>query len=881
MIGQALSHYHITGKLGAGGMGEVYRAHDTKLNRDVAIKILPEAFAQDAERLARFKREAQALASLNHSNIAAIYGVEEADGIRALVMELVEGPTLADRIAAGPIHLDEALAIARQIAEALEVAHERGVIHRDLKPANVKVTPDDKVKVLDFGLAKIAANETPSKDLSHSPTMIQGTEAGMILGTAAYMSPEQAKGKAVDKRSDVWAFGCVLFEMLTGKQSFKGETLTDVLAAVVRADPDWDALPAGTPDAIRRLLRRCLTRDQKQRLRDIGEARITIENLETGQPLETGQQESAKKSVPLRSSLLWLAGIVLAFLAGGILVWAFRPAGSEIALRKLELQVGGMDLSDGYGYSISPNGRSIAYVSNHRLWIRDLDRLQPREVPNTENAGHPFWSPDSAYLGFVIGKKMWKVSSAGSWSTAIADLPDLLSGAGSASWRSDGTIIFTTGFSGLMKVPAQGGDPSPMLNVGPDEADFHDAQLLPDGRGVLFAVHRTVQGVDTIALFDGKTRKTLLQLDGQRLSDPVYCRTGHILFCRRLSNAGIWALPFSLDRLEVTGEPFLVVPDAAAPRVADDGTLVFGYGEANLPTRLVLMDRAGRIVKNIQPEPLPFQLPSPRLSPDGTRVILATRESAKTDYWVVDLARGARTRLTFDNLARGWFCSWTPDGQRVLYLSGDAPAVYKVMAKAADGSGDGKELLNGLDAQYSPDGKFIVYATAEQGQRFGLWYVGTAEGSKPVPFLVTPRDETSPEFSPDGNYVAYVSDESGHNEVYIKPFPTGEGKWQVSVGGGAVPRWSRRGNELFFVAGKDLMGVPVRTKPSLTLGQPQKLFAREPVQVDRPYGLYDGYDVSADAQHFVMLQGSEQKSLSQTLIVVQNWFAEFKDGQKR
>jgi serine/threonine-protein kinase len=513
------------------------------------------------------------------------------------------------------------------------------------------------------------------------------------------------------------------------------------------------------------------------------------------------------------------------------------------------------------------------------MWIRDLDRLQPREVPNSENAGHPFWSPDSAYLGFVIGKKMWKVSSDGSSSTAIADLPDILSGAGSASWRSDGEIIFTTGFSGLMKVPAQGGDSSSMLDVGADEADFHDAQLLPDRRGVLFVVHRST-GVDTIALFDGKTRKTLLQLDGQRVSNPAYCRTGHILFSRRLSNAGIWALPFSLDRLEVTGQPFLVVPDAAAPKVADDGTLVFGYGESNLPTRLVWMDRTGRIVKNIQPEPLLFQLPSLRLSPDGTRVILATRESGKTDYWVVDLARGARTRLTFDNLARGWFCSWTPDGERVLYLAGDAPAVYKVMSKAADGSGDTKELLNGLDAQYSPDGKFIVYATGEHGQRFSLWYVATAEGSKPAPFLVTPRDLSSPEFSPDGNYVAYVSDESGQDEVYIKPFPNGEGKWQVSVGGGAVPRWSRRGNELFFVAGNDLMAVPVRTKPSLAMGQPQKLFARQPVQVDRPYRLYDCYDVTADGQHFVMLQSAEQRTTSQTLTVIQNWFAEFKNRQK-
>jgi eukaryotic-like serine/threonine-protein kinase len=405
LVPSTISHYRILDKLGAGGMGEVYRARDSKLNRDVAIKVLPESFAQDAERVARFQREAQVLASLNHPNIAAIYGVEEADGIRALVMELVEGPTLADRIAAGPIPKDEALAIAKQIAEALEVAHERGIIHRDLKPANVKVTPDDKVKVLDFGLAKIASNETPSDYLSHSPTMIKGTQAGMILGTAAYMSPEQAKGKGVDKRSDIWAFGCVLFEMTTGKQAFSGETLTDILAAVVRADPDWSALPAVTPEVIRRLLRRCLNKDQKQRLRDIGEARITIESFLAGKSEETTELAARKDPLPLRKTLFWIAGIALAFMAGGLGMGLLRPVSSEIPLRKLELQIAGLDLSGSYGYSIAPNGQTIAYIGNHRLWIRDLDRLEPREVPSTENADHPFWSPDSAYVGYVIGKK--------------------------------------------------------------------------------------------------------------------------------------------------------------------------------------------------------------------------------------------------------------------------------------------------------------------------------------------------------------------------------------------------------------------------------------------------------------------------------------------
>src|SRR6266536_3270968 len=369
--GTKLDRYEIRAKIGEGGMGEVYRARDEKLNRDVAIKILPEAFAQDFDRLARFRREAQVLASLNHPNIASIYGLEESNGFIALAMELVEGPTLADRIAAVPIPIDETLVIARQIAAALEAAHDRGIIHRDIKPANVKVTEDDVVKVLDFGLAKVFADETPDVDLSHSPTLIKGTQAGVILGTAAYMSPEQAKGKVVDKRSDVWAFGCVLFEMLTGKQSFNGETLTDILASVVRAEPDWSALPAGTPEAIRRLLRRCLTKDPKQRLRDIGEARITIENFQSGTPEEI--TTTLNRPPPLRKSLLWIAAIALAFILGGSGMWLLRPVSSELPLRKLELQIPALDRSRFYEVSISPNAKSIASVSNHRLWIRDLD----------------------------------------------------------------------------------------------------------------------------------------------------------------------------------------------------------------------------------------------------------------------------------------------------------------------------------------------------------------------------------------------------------------------------------------------------------------------------------------------------------------------------
>ena len=883
-IGTRLGPYEILSLLGAGGMGDVYRARDTKLNRAVAIKILPEAFAEDEERVGRFKREAQVLASLNHPNIAAIYGVEESDGIRALVMELIKRPTLTDRIAAGDIPIDEALSLARQIAEAIEAAHERGVIHRDLKPANVKASSYGTVKVLDFGLAKVLEEESPSTDLSHSPTLIKGTQAGVILGTAAYMSPEQAKGKTVDKRSDIWAFGCVLFEMLSGQQTFSGETLTDTLAAVVRAEPEWSALPTTTPAAIRRLLERCLTKDPRRRLRDIGEARIAIESVEAGKSENIPDRAARKEASPSGNALVLVAGVVLACLAGAVGVWFLRPAGSEVPLRKLDIHVQAADLGSHPGYSISPDGRMIAYISNGRLWIRDLDRLEPREVANTKGAQKPFWSPDSSTLGYVIEKRIWKVSSSGSGSTAIAELPDIMSLAGGASWRPDGTIIFATGLGGLMQISAQGGTPSSLLEVGRDESDFHTPMDLPGGRGVLFSVHRGPLGVDTLVVFDGKTRRTVLHIAGAWISEPAYSPTGHILFDQvGAPPVGIWALPFSLDRLEATGEPFLVAPDARVPRVSDDGTLVFAYREEDVLTRLVWVDRLGKVVSRIQTDPLPFQRPATRLSPDGKRVVLAVNTGGvRTDSWVVDLTSSKRTRISFENIANGgWFCSWTPDGKNVLYLSGASLESLEVLSKAVDGSGTARQVTKARDANFSPDGRYVIYTTAPTGYLSSdIWYRETAEGAQPVPFVVTPRAELSPEFSPDGRYVAYISNESGREEVYVRSFPGGEGKWQASTGGGSVPRWSRRGDELFFFTGSDLIVVSVRPKPSLELGAPRKLFSYRPLNFDRISGIYESYDVSPDGQRFVMLERAPEQTPSVTLAVIQNWFAEFKDKQK-
>ena len=887
----SISHYRIVSKLGAGGMGEVYRAYDSSLDREVAIKLLPADFANDDDRLQRFEQEARATSALNHPNILVIYHIGSHQGAPYIVSELLEGETLRERLAGGALPQRKSIDYALQIARGLAAAHEKGIIHRDIKPDNIFITDDGRVKILDFGLAKLTATADGAQSQTEVPTRKVNTDPGMVIGTIGYMSPEQLKGNSTDHRTDIFSFGAVLYEMLSGKRAFRGDSMAETMSAILREDPpDLSDTNKTVSPALERVVRHCLEKNPAERFHSARDLSFAIESLSA-----TADSSGQTSTLDVRSSFprmeesrwwsklnLWITStviltLVLIALCAYILV---RKTASDLPLRKLDLQVDGLDLAEEYDYNISPDGRSIAYVANRKLWVRDLDRLEPREVQNSENAAHPFWSPDSAYIGYFVGQRIWRASRAGAEITSIAEITDTISGAAAAGWRPDGTIVFTTGYGGLLQAQARGGDVSHLLDVGPDDADFHDVSLLPEGRGALFAVHRTVQGVDTIALFDGKNRKTLFQLEGQRLANPVYSRTGHILFQRLLVNPGIWALPFSIDRLEATGEPFLVAGGASAPRIADDGTLIFGYRESNAPTRLIWVGRNGSLIANIQSQPLSFQLPSFKLAPDGKRLIQATRELGKTDYWVVDVTRGTRTRLTFDNYSRGWFCGWTPDGRHVLYSSSDT-SQYRVMVKAADGSGEATELVNGIDADYSPDGKSIIYATREgKKQDFDLWSIGTEPEARPQHFLVTPKDERSPTFSTDGNYVAYSSDESGRFEVYVKPFPGGEGKFQVSVGGGVLPVWSRKGDELFYSWGEDLMVVQVKTKPSLSMGQPQKLFSRSLVQADRPGGLYDSYDVSADGQRFILLQSVEQKPTSQKLTVVQNWFAQFKDNQR-
>jgi serine/threonine-protein kinase len=868
-------------------MGEVYRARDPKLNRDVAIKVLPEGFTQDAERLARFQREAQVLASLNHPNIAAIYGIQESSGELALVMELVEGPTLADRIATGPIPLEDALPIAKQIAEGLEAAHERGIIHRDLKPANVKVTPDDMVKVLDFGLAKVFEGDSQATDLSHSPTLIKGTQAGMILGTAAYMSPEQAKGKAVDRRADIWALGCVLFEMLSGQQTFSGETLTDTLAAVVRAEPDWGALPTATPSAIRRLLRRCLTKDPRQRLRDIGEARIAIERI--SELSEDEAQLTGTTSGGVRRRL-WLgvaAGVAAAAVLAGVLAYLMWPRALDAPLRRFRLNTN-VPASGMKTFSISPDGGKVLFIEDGKLKVWDLSQLQPRVVEGAgnlvagvEDSAGPFWSLDGKSIAFVREGSLFRISAADGQATIVCRLPGVYRG---GAWGAQDVILFATTRGPMYKVSASGGDPEVFIKLNAEgDVDFHEPSFLPDGQTIVYSLHRN-EGVDTIEAYRDGRRKVLLRLEGQArngpqvINYPQYSPTGHLLYRREQGNPGVWAAAFSPSGLEITGEPFLVAANANNPSVGDDGTLIFDVDGDSGPGQLAWVNRKG-VVEGVIGEPQE-NMRNPTLSSDGSRIAYAADEKGKSDIWVVDTRTEARTRLTF-SAEENTNPKWSAGGRRIIFDSATKGGDV-ICERSADGTGETKILAEKAEEGHiSPDGRRLIYTSSGEMGR-GL-RVLTLDGSAPPRiFLEKPTALTGSRISPDGSYVAYESWEGGRPGIYIRPFPEGEGQWEVAANQATNPRWSPRGGELFYLDNSGpqtrLMVAPVETKGHLTLGQAKELFSLERVGAARFD--FNAMEVSADGRRFVVVKPLSQSGRQGNIIIAQNWFTEFKSRKQ-
>ncbi|HXG69413.1 MAG TPA: protein kinase [Gemmatimonadaceae bacterium] len=870
--GTRLGPYEILSDLGAGGMGEVYRARDTKLNRDVAIKVLPEVFTHSPDRVARFTREAQTLASLNHPNIAQIYGIEN----NALVMELVAGEDLSAIIARGPIPLTEALPIARQIADALEAAHDQGIIHRDLKPANIKVRADGTVKVLDFGLAKVMDQMTPDGDAMQSPTFTSPalSRMGVILGTAAYMAPEQARGKAVDRRADIWAFGVVMFEMLTGGQTFGGETITDVLAAVVKESPDWTLLPAATPPALRRLLVRCLEKDPKRRMRDAGDARMEIEDLLSGVPAAATSATPAP--APARAShgrLLITAVVIIAVAAAAAAAgWMLKPA-RELPLRKFA--IGPKDGARVVDAAISPDGRAVVFLANEKTWVQRLDSVTPTEMIGVTDVHALFWSPDSTLIGFQSKGQLWKVPAAGGTPSPICRVEREFSGSGGADWLPDDRIVFTTGGSGLMEVSARGGQPRVLL--APDlkaESDLHQVFALPQGKGFLFVPHLINKPGLRIDLFNGSARTTLFSSD-RGLSYPVYAPSGHLLFTQE---SAVWAVKYSLAEGKVSGTPFLVSPTGTRPTVADDGTIAIVTDEASAETMQVSwVDRSGALVSPVGR--VGRLLNGLALSPDGSRVVGHSpgSTSASADLWVIDLDRHRERRLTYED-GRNTGPHWSPDGKYIVYA-----CQAGVCSRPADGTGQPLVLVPAPahSPVISPDGSALLYTQEQAVTAMDIFAVALGPKAvaalpvgQPRPLVAAERTQRAIEVSPDGKYGAYSSNETGVYVVYLTEFPSGRGKWQVGTGG--LPRWNGKGDRLYIDVGDRLMEVEITTSPALSISEPRALFSAQTLGIRIPAG----YQPSADGSRF-LVNRSVTAASSTAVTIVQNWFAEFAVGAKR
>ena len=893
--------YEVMDPIGAGGMGEVYRALDKNLGRQVAIKILPAAFAEDKERMARFEREAKLLAVLNHPNIAAIYGLEESEGRRFLILELAEGETLQSRLDRGALPVEDTLETCRQLAEGLEAAHEKGIIHRDLKPGNIVITPESKVKILDFGLAKAYAGETTGVDIEKSPTITANmTEPGVILGTAAYMSPEQARGRAVDRRSDIWAFGCVLYECLTGSRVFHGETVTDTLAHILKGEPDWSKLPAETPLLIKVLLRRCLEKDPRKRLHDIADARL---ELETPAPFPS---EAAQ--APRRLPLLWLVAGAAVMLLAGILIGPAlikhtgpAPSPSMVtATIKVEPghwldgvhQATETERPNRTAMAISSDGRFVVYSaieenpspqSMPRLFLRRMDQSEAKPIAGTEGGINPFLSPDNRWVGFWVAPdgKLKKVPVEGGVPSTLCDASILYG----ADWGRDNSIVFTDGYgTGLSRVSSEGGKPEALTKPDPkrEERSHRLPSWLPNGKDVLFTITR--HG------FDRQPWLALLRLDTgewhvllEDAADARYVPTGHLIFLRQ---GTLMAVRFDLARLEVIGQPAALVDNvmqafhwsvyantgAGQFGISDTGSLIYAAGGI-VPDRknsLVWVDQRG----TEQPvTALQFPFLSPRFSPDGLRIAYATM-GRESQVYVYDLVRGTNSRLTGEGIAIRPI--WAPDGKRLLF-GWKRSLAFSLFWQPYDGSSPMERLTSSEYEQWpgswSSDGKTValVEAHPDTGSDIAVLDVPSR---RVTPFLNSEFDEAYPEFSPDGRWIAYTSDESERSEVYVRAFPGPGMKQQVSSEGGYEPLWARNGKQLFYRRQDKIWVVDVRTDGGFAMSKPRLLFEKPGYGSGSPIR---AYDLSLDSERFLMVKTENRKPTPVTeMVLVQNWFEELK-----
>ena len=825
--GTALGPYRVELLIGAGGMGEVYRARDTKLNRDIALKVLPDSVTPDSVRLARFTREANVLASLNHPNIAAIYGFEDGGDVHALVLELVEGPTLADRIARSPLALPEALSIARQIADALAAAHEHGVIHRDLKPANIKVRDDETVKVLDFGLAKPVQDDAPPDSPSQSPSIVSPvvTATGVILGTAAYMSPEQAKGHPAGKRSDVWAFGCVLYEMLTGKRAFEGEDASDTLASVLKTQPDWTALPDGTPPAIRRLLRRSLEKDPRRRLSDMADARLEIDDAQALAVPEASTETRARVTPRAEHGLAWAIAATLAVaLIAAILLWSPWRAVPLPVSQHLTVDLGAdAFLSESVGgmpqFAISPDGSMLAFVGDRdrvdRLYLRRFAQLQAVPLV-TGPVSDPFFSPDGQWVGFfsVADRKLKKIPVAGGAAVVICDA-DTVHPRG-ASWSDDDSIVFNPreeAWAPLLRVPAAGGQPETISSLGGGEVAHRWPQVLPGSHAVLFAAFGTQGGIDASNIVaqplpSGPSKVVLRSAHYAR-----YLRSGHLVYAQ---GATLFVVPFDVNRLEVTGQPVVLVQGVKAFRlsgaslfdVSDSGTLAYVAGSLiGTDASMLWMRRDGTMTPM---RAIPRDWRAARFSPDGTRIAFHLDDGRQLDVYTYEWARDFTTRLTFSPAVDS-NPVWSPDGRSIVFSSSQGVKQLANLYWAfADGSSEVHRLTESDDIQlatsWHPSGKYLALDQQISRQQWDLIVLPmdvSGSGWKAgAPTRVISKIARRPGavFSPDGRWLAYTSNESGRSEVFVRSFPDPGLQWQVSTSGGSTPMWSRRRDELLYLS---------------------------------------------------------------------------------
>jgi Tol biopolymer transport system component len=870
--GTRIGSYEIVGMLGSGGMGEVYRARDTKLGRDVAIKVLANRVTDDPIIVARIEREARLLASLNHPAIATIHSVEEWEGSPAIVMELIEGETLAVKLFEGPLPVPQVVHIAKQVSDALTVAHDRGIVHRDLKPANIHLRPDGAVKVLDFGLAKnVTQNDTqefPSQTV---------TTTGSIMGTAPYMSPEQARGHEVDRRSDIWSFGAVVYELLSGKRAFFGPTPADTIVAVLSAEPDWSALPPDTPEGLRALLHRCLQKDVRSRLRDLGDASF---DYGATNPAFIGAIAGARR----RNISRWLmTAASVAAIVGVIWIAAQlinRNANAAGPLRKFEVQVDGLgddpatfagDTGPGAGVVISPDGRRIVYPAAGRLWVRELSQLASRELDGTAKAVAPTWAPDSNWVAYVVGDQLRKSPITGGPSVAVATMAGSFVEAGGAGWSPDGQLFFSLGNGPLWRVSADGGDPISLIDVDQGILDYHDVTIAA-GKPLWISHHTNNQhSIDTI---ENGQRQALFGPVPQVIRHAAYSRSGHLVYQRVDSNPGIWAIPVDQRTLRPRGEPFLVASLGLRPSVAADGTLVYVTDETWGQLRLSFVNREGKVVSDVG-EPGPA-LRHPAISPTDGRIAYVAPSGERDELWLMDPKRGSTSRITFKG-TRG-DPEWDPDGTRLLFSCGATGREGGVCALRVDGGSNEPSVLvpGASQPDFSPDGKSLAYILLDPKTRTDVWTQPLDKSSPPRLIRQTPAFDFSPRISPDGRWIAYASSEAGVPHVFVADYPNARRRWQVSTDAAAQAEWNPRGGELFFLDGSGaLQSVGVNEQGPT--GKPRPVFAES---VSHAH-LTRGYAVAPDGESFLVVRDIDRGKTRPRITVVENWFAEFAPSTPR